>query len=138
MSLEDAPPPILTFAAYGYMAHVAQQAIRRLAYEHELFSELVAFTQLSPLVPDLLWTSAASTRRLLTVEEGTRMLGWGAEVVARAAEALPGVACARVAAADLPIPAAGSLEAAVLPDVDDLMRAALLLAGREPRRVPLG
>jgi hypothetical protein len=43
-----------------------------------------------------------------------------------------------VAAADLPIPAAGSLEAAVLPDVDDLMRAALLLAGREPRRVPLG
>jgi len=138
VSLEDAPPPILTFAAYGYMAHVAQQAIRRLAYEHELFSELVAFTQLSPLVPDLLWTSAASTRRLLAVEEGTRMLGWGAEVVARAAETLPGAACARVAAADLPIPAAGSLEAAVLPDVDDLMRAALLLAGREPRRVSLG
>jgi pyruvate/2-oxoglutarate/acetoin dehydrogenase E1 component len=138
VSLEDTPGPILTFAAYGYMAHLAQQAMRRLAYEHEVFADLVVFTQLSPFVPDLLWTCAGKTRRLLVVEEGTRMLGWGAEVVARAAEALPGTACARVAAADLPIPAAVPLEEAVLPDVDDLIRAALLLAGREPRRVPLG
>jgi pyruvate/2-oxoglutarate/acetoin dehydrogenase E1 component len=138
VSLEGAPAPVLTFAAYGYMAHLAQQALRRLAYEREVFSELVVFTELSPFVPNLLWVCAGKTRRLLTVEEGTRMMGWGAEVVARAAEALPGVACARLAAADLPIPASGPLEDAVLPQVDDLVRAALRLAGKESGRVPLG
>jgi pyruvate/2-oxoglutarate/acetoin dehydrogenase E1 component len=64
----------------------------------------------------------------LTVEEGTRSLGWGAEVIASALEAHgPGLSAGRVAALDLPIPAARTLEAAVLPSVDGIFAAALAL-----------
>jgi len=55
--------------------------------EYEIFAELVVFSQLSPFDLAPLFSSLARTHRLLTVEEGTLTLGWGAEVAARAAEA---------------------------------------------------
>ncbi|HKZ55052.1 MAG TPA: transketolase C-terminal domain-containing protein [Anaerolineales bacterium] len=131
LTLEGAPPPTLTMAAYGGMAEVGMQAVRRLAYELELFCELLVYTELSPLSMGPLLDRLHGTQRLLTLEEGTLTLGWGAEVAARAAEGLPGsLRVARVAARDLPIPASGPLEAAVLPQVEDVMRAGLKL-GRD-------
>jgi pyruvate/2-oxoglutarate/acetoin dehydrogenase E1 component len=135
LSLRDAPPSVLTLTAYGYMAELALQAARRLAYEHEVFTELLVFTELSPFtLGDLtlrakldhpLTSSLQRTGRLLTIEEGTYTLGWGAEVVARSAEALgPQLKAARrLAARDLPVPASGPLEAVVLPGVDEIVRA---------------
>ncbi len=87
-----------------------------LAFQHEVFGELLVYTQLSPFDPSPLLDGLKQTHRLLTVEEGTRSLGWGAEVIASALEALgPGLHAGRVASRDLPIPAARTLEAAVLP-----------------------
>jgi pyruvate/2-oxoglutarate/acetoin dehydrogenase E1 component len=53
-------------------------------------------------------------------------MGWGAEVLARSKESLGSdlFRARRVAARDVPIPASGPLEAAALPDVDDIIRAA--------------
>lgn len=60
------------------------------------------------------------------MEEGTLTLGWGAEVLARAAENLgPRLQKAqRLAALDLPVPASGPLESQVLPGVDQIVQAA--------------
>jgi pyruvate/2-oxoglutarate/acetoin dehydrogenase E1 component len=60
---------------------------------------------------------------LLAVEEGTYTLGWGAEILARAAQAFPAQlkAAQRVAAADAPIPASVPLEDKALPDADDII-----------------
>lgn len=125
LSLRDAPAPALTIAAYGYMAELAREAIVRLAYEREIFCELVIFTRLSPFDPQPLMESVRRTRRLLSVEEGTRSLGWGAGVLAAAAEeGLPLLAARRLAALDLPVPASPALEKAVLPDVDAIIQAA--------------
>lgn len=131
LRLKGAPQPQLTLTAYGYMAELAREALLRLAFEHELFCELVVPAQLAPLPADgslepRLAASLERSGRLLTVEEGTFSLGWGAEQVARAAQQLSGrlQAARRLAAAEAPIPAARNLEEAALPAVEDIIAAA--------------
>ncbi len=122
LTVDGTPPPIITLVAYGYMAVLARRAVRDLAFKHEIFAELIIPTQLSPFDPDPMIESLASTKRLLTLEEGTRTLGWGAEVTAQAVEShVPGLYARRLAALDMPIPAAGPLEEAVLPGEEDIV-----------------
>lgn len=122
LAVTGAPAPAITLAAYGYMASLAQQAVLRLAYEHEIFVELVVPTRLAPFSLEPLWERVAQTKTLVTVEEGGLSLGWGAEVCARAAERISGCRVGRVAALDAQVPASPALEAAVLPDVDSIIR----------------
>ncbi|HEU4895719.1 MAG TPA: transketolase C-terminal domain-containing protein [Acidimicrobiia bacterium] len=135
VTVSGAPRPQLTIAAYGDMADRAAEAQIRMAYEQEVFVELVVLEQLDPLgpnrdLPAALTDSLRRTRSLLTVEEGTHTHGWGAEVVARASETVSErLSVRRVAALDSPIPAARGLEASVLPDVDVIVAAAQKLLG---------
>lgn len=135
LSVGGAPRPLLTLAAYGDMADRAAAAQVRMAYEQEIFTELVVLEQLDPLgpegeIPTALAESLRRTRGLLTIEEGTHTHGWGAEVVARASEsANERLAFRRVAALDSPIPAARTLEVSALPDVDAIVTAAQKLLG---------
>lgn len=131
LRLKGAPAPKLTLTAYGYMAELAREALTQLAFQHELFCELVVPTQLAPLpaggaLPPALSDSLQQSGRLLTIEEGTYSLGWGAEQLARAAQQLGGrlQAARRLAAAEAPIPAARNLEDAALPSVEDIVSAA--------------
>jgi pyruvate/2-oxoglutarate/acetoin dehydrogenase E1 component len=130
LALREAPSPNLTISAYGYMAELARQAIAKLAYEHEVFAELVAPSRLSPFEISPLLDSLRSTRRLLTIEEGALSLGWGAEILARCLET-PGLkleAARRLAAKDIPIPASSALEADVLPQVEQIVAICLEIA----------
>lgn len=131
LTLSGAPPPVLTVAAYGHIAELAHQAALRLAYEHEIFVEVVIPTQLAPFEIAPILDSVRRTQRLLAVEEGTLTLGWGAEVLARVAEALgPHVqAAARIAGRDLPVPASGILEANVLPGVEEIIQTGVRTVG---------
>ena len=121
LRLKGAPAASVTLTAYGYMAELARQAQLKLAYEYEIFTELVAPTRLSPFDVAAQAASARQTGRLLTIEEGTLTLGWGAEILARTAEALPGVKMQRLAALDRPVPASPALEKAVLPQMEDII-----------------
>ena len=131
LRIKSAPPAVLTLTAYGYMAELAREAMVRLAFENELFCELVVPSQLSPLdaqgaLDPALAVSLRRTGRLLTIEEGTYTLGWGAEILARTAQAFPAQlkAARRLAAADQPIPASIPLEEGVLPGIQDIVDAA--------------
>lgn len=128
--LHGAPKPMLTLATYGYMSELARQAVLRLAYEQEIFVEMVVLSQLAPIKFGPLLASVRRTGKLLSVEEGTRRLGWGAEVLAQLTEVLgPNlVAAFRLAAQDLPIPASGCLEIEVLPGVNEIVEAAVKLS----------
>ena len=108
------------------MAELARQALLKLAYEHEIFAELVVPTRLAPSEMQPILASVMQTGRLLTIEEGTRSLGWGSEVLANCSEQLGAQLrqSYRLAARDLPIPASGPLEAAVLPGLDEIIQAA--------------
>jgi pyruvate dehydrogenase E1 component beta subunit len=110
---------------------LAREAALKLAYEREIFVELIVPTLLtpfdSPMQPIL--ESVRRTQRLLVVEEGTLSLGWGTEVLARAAESLGTrlKAARRVAAQEGPVPASMVLEKNALPDIDDIVHAAQAL-----------
>ncbi len=125
LKIKGAPAPTISIAAYGYMAEMARQAQLKMAYEEEIFTELVIPTRLSPFALQPLADSVSSTGRLLTVEEGTLSLGWGAEVIARLAESLNGTLkkAQRVTARETPVPAATSLEKETLPQLEDVMDA---------------
>lgn len=127
LSLRGAPPATITLAAYGYMAELAKQAAIHLAFEHEIFSELVIPTRLSPFEIEPIIASTSRTGYLLVVEEGTLTLGWGAEVVAQVAEALDtqSIKVKRLGAMDLPVPSSGPLETLVLPDLEQIIAAAI-------------
>jgi pyruvate/2-oxoglutarate/acetoin dehydrogenase E1 component len=129
LTIQGAPPAKLTLAAYGYMAELARQAAMRLAYEQEIFTELVIPTRLSPYNIDLIQSSASQTGSLLVIEEGTLTLGWGAEVLARLVESPHGqqIKLQRLAAKEIPIPASGPLEAETLPGLDHIINAAVQL-----------
>jgi pyruvate/2-oxoglutarate/acetoin dehydrogenase E1 component len=120
--------PRLTIATYGYNFELVRAAALELMMEHEIFADMVVFSQLSPFDLEPLASFAARTRHLLTVEEGTLSLGWGAEVAARLVETVDGLKVRRVAARDLPIANAKALEDAILPSVKDIVEAALELA----------
>jgi pyruvate/2-oxoglutarate/acetoin dehydrogenase E1 component len=119
--------PHITIATYGYNFELARAAALELLMEHEVFSDIVLFSQLSPFELDPLFASLRRTHKLLTVEEGTLSLGWGAEVTARATESVDGLKARRVAAMELPIATARSLEDAILPSEQDIVRTALSL-----------
>ena len=124
-SLKDAPRPQLTLTAYGYMAHLALETLHTLAYEDEIFCELVVPTQLAPFELEPLFQSVRKTGRLLTLEEGTLSLGWGSEVLARTAEQLGSDLkhSGRLAARETVIPVAPDLEGAYLPGLPAILSA---------------
>jgi len=126
LSIENAPEPQISMAAYGHMAELAKEAVYQLAFDHEIFVELIVPTQLAPLDMSVILKSVRKTGKLLVIEEGTYSLGWGAEVLARTAESLGFLLrkAQRVAARDIPIPASKSLEDVVLPNVIDIILAA--------------
>ena len=123
LRLKGAPVPVVTLAAYGYMAELARQAMLRLAFEEEIFTELVVPTRLAPFDLEGILDSTGRTGRLVTIEEGGVTLGWGAEVLARVSESGQPVVSARIAARDLPVAAAPTLEKGILPQVEDILSA---------------
>jgi acetoin:2,6-dichlorophenolindophenol oxidoreductase subunit beta len=124
LRLKAAPAAQITLAAYGYMAQLALDALHQLAYEDEIFCELLVPTMLAPFELAPLFDAVARTGCLLTIEEGTYSLGWGAEVLARTAEVLGGGlrTASRLAAKEGVIPVAPDLEAESLPGTADIVR----------------
>ncbi|PWH16480.1 MAG: pyruvate dehydrogenase [Anaerolineae bacterium] len=127
-------PAQMTIATYGYNLELVLAAAHALMYEYEIFPEIILFSRLSPFpcasvlfnnAPHPLFQSVAKTRRLLTVEEGTLTLGWGAEIGARSMEQVSGLKLRRVAALDLPIANSKSLEDVILPSTQSILQAAL-------------
>jgi pyruvate/2-oxoglutarate/acetoin dehydrogenase E1 component len=123
LTLRDAPPPSVTVATYGYMADLCRQAALRLAYEDEIFIDIVVYSQLYPVDLSSILTSIKISGHLLVVEEGTRTAGWGAEILAASLEEFGDLIHRgrRVANPDMPIPAATSLERDLLPGVEDII-----------------
>jgi pyruvate/2-oxoglutarate/acetoin dehydrogenase E1 component len=115
-----------TIVTYGGMLPVALDAAVSLIFEDEIFTEVVALGQLLPLDLEPVLESLARIGALVTLEEGTLTAGVGAEIAARVqSEAWDDLKAPvrRVAAADTAIPAAGALEASMLPGVQDVVDA---------------
>jgi 2-oxoisovalerate dehydrogenase E1 component len=117
----------LTLVAYGGAAMVALESIAAIFDECEQLVEVVVPTSICPIDLDPILDSVSRTRAAIVVEEGSAFGGFGAELLATLAERVGGLAATRVSALPVPIPSAKLLESKVLPQVADVVEAALRL-----------
>ncbi len=114
----------VTLVAYSYYAGVAVQAAEQLAGEG-IDAEVLDLRTLVPMDTEAILASVRKTGRLVSIEEGTRTGGVGAEIAARVAEGAYEYLDApvrRIAAADVPIPFSPALEPEALPQLTDIVR----------------
>ncbi len=113
----------LTIVALGAMVPRAVEAAATLA-EEGISAEVIDVRSLVPLDMSTILDSLRRTSRLVTVEENPRLCGWGAEVVSIVAEECFHALDAppiRITTPHVPVPAADSLEDAVIPSVSRIL-----------------
>ena len=117
----------LTLVTYGAMVHESLAAAERLSMEGAE-CEVIDLRTLCPLDAQTVLASVRRTARVLIVHEAHLTGGVGAEVAAIVAqgafEALD-APVTRLASLDVPIPFAGSLEDAVLPNAEKIYTTAV-------------
>jgi pyruvate/2-oxoglutarate/acetoin dehydrogenase E1 component len=120
-----APAPAVTLAAYGYVSELAVEAMRKLAFEEEIFVETVIPALLCPLNAEPVTRLVRSSKRLVTVEEGNVCSGWGSELASLVCEQLCAqerIVVRRLGAQERPIAASRPLEAEALPSIESICR----------------
>jgi pyruvate dehydrogenase E1 component beta subunit len=114
-----------TIVAWSKMVHTSLEAARELAKEG-IEVEVVDPRTLRPLDDAMIFESVRKTHRLVIVEEGWPVAGFGAEIAYRVQrdcmDSLD-APIARVTSEDVPMPYAKNLEQEVLPQVKDVIRA---------------
>ena len=122
----------VTVVAHSQQVLQALAAAETLAAKHGIDCEVIDLMTVNPLDEQAILASVRKTGRLVTVEEGYRNHGVGAEVVSRvAAKAFDALDAepVRVAFPDCPVPFAKPLERALLPDAAKIVEAVLRIAG---------
>jgi len=121
----------LTIITWSAMVYKALEAAEQLENEDGLQVEVLDLRTLMPMDDEAIMASVRKTNRVLIAHEDTRTGGVAGEITARindqAFEWLD-APVKRVTAHDVPLPYAPTLEDFVLPQTDDLVRAARWLA----------
>jgi len=115
----------VTIFAYGSLLHTALSAAEKLGKEG-VEAEVLDPRTLNPLDRKAVLKSVKNTGRLVTVEEGAKSCGMGAEIAAFVADDAFDYLDApikRVAALDTPLPMSPPLERFVLPDESKIIQA---------------
>ncbi len=117
----------VSLVTYGGMLGRTLEAAQRLA-EEGIDAEVIDLRSLRPLDDEALIASVSKTRRVIVVDEGWRSGSLSAEIITRIVEqafyeldAPP----ARVCGEEVPVPYPKHLEDAAIPQVDDIVAAAL-------------
>jgi pyruvate dehydrogenase E1 component beta subunit len=115
----------VTIVAWSMGMTYAIKAAEELAKE-DIQAELIDLRTLKPMDTDTIVESVKKTGRLVTVEEGWKQSGVGAEIAARVTEDAFDYLDApvtRVCGKDVPMPYAANLEKLALPSVAEVVEA---------------
>jgi 2-oxoisovalerate dehydrogenase E1 component len=123
-----AADPDITLVTYGGMTSLAEEVAADLARQ-ELDVEIVLPSLLSPLPKRTLLNLLHDRKRIAVLEETHSQSGFGAMLGAALLESGYRGRFAQVGTPPVPIPAARSLEAQILPGEQDVMLAVLNLLG---------
>jgi pyruvate dehydrogenase E1 component beta subunit len=116
----------VTLVAWSMGMTYALKAADELAKEN-INAEVIDLRTLKPMDSDTIIESVKKTGRLVTVEEGWKQSGVGAEIAARVMEEAfdyLDAPVARVSGKDVPMPYAANLEKLALPSVAEVVEAA--------------
>ena len=121
----------LTIVATSIMVHRALDAAAKLA-EEGIEAEVIDLRSLRPMDTATVAASVKKTGRLISVYEGVKTLGIGAEISAAIAESEAfdylDAPIMRLGGADCPIPYNPELEKAAVPQVESILEGARALA----------
>ena len=116
----------LTIVTWGALVHKSLEAVKKLEKEGVRI-EIIDIRTINPLDMETILASVKKTSKVLIAHEDTLFAGFGAEIAAQIAdkafEYLDGPVH-RLGGADTPIPFSPVLEKAVLPQTEDIVRAA--------------
>ncbi len=121
----------LTVVTFGALVHRAELAARKALADEGISVEILDLRSLAPYDWDAIAASVRKTNRALVAYEDTRSFGYGAEIAARIADELfedLDAPVRRAAAKDTWIAYNPALEAATLPQVEDLTAEIVRLA----------
>jgi pyruvate dehydrogenase E1 component beta subunit len=116
----------VTIVAWSMGMTYALKAADELAKDN-ISAEVIDLRTLKPMDSDTIIASVKKTGRLVTVEEGWKQSGVGAEIAARVMEEAfdyLDAPVARVTGKDVPMPYAANLEKLALPSVAEIVEAA--------------
>ena len=122
----------VTIVAWSMGMTYALKAADALAKDG-INAEVIDLRTLKPMDVDVIVESVKKTGRIVTVEEGWRQSGVGAEIAARVMEEAfdwLDAPVARVTGKDVPMPYAANLEKLALPSVDAVVEAAKAVSYR--------
>ncbi|MHB1328900.1 MAG: alpha-ketoacid dehydrogenase subunit beta [Gemmatimonadales bacterium] len=117
----------LTIVTYSAMVWKALEAAERIAKDDGASVEVLDLRTLLPIDEESIVASVKKTNRVLIVHEDTRTGGMAGEIAARINERCfewLDAPIRRVCAHDVPLPYAPTLEDFVLPQTDDIVKAA--------------
>ena len=126
------PGSDVTIVAWSMGMTYALKAADELAKEN-INAEVIDLRTLKPMDTDTIIESVKKTGRLVTVEEGWKQSGVGAEIAARVMEQAfdyLDAPVARVTGKDVPMPYAANLEKLALPSVAEVVEAAKAVSYR--------
>ena len=118
----------LTIVSWGMLVHKALNAAKRLEKDEGVSVEVIDIRTIVPLDSETILESVKKTNRVLVAYEDHEFIGFGAEIASQVADAafeFLDAPVRRVAGAFTYIPFADPLEKAVLPQDEDVYRAAL-------------
>jgi pyruvate dehydrogenase E1 component beta subunit len=122
----------VTLVAWSMGMTYALKAAEELAKDN-IDAEVIDLRTLKPMDSDTIIESVKKTGRLVTIEEGWKQSGVGAEIAARIMEQAfdyLDAPVARVTGKDVPMPYAANLEKLALPSVGEVVEAAKALCYR--------
>ncbi len=110
--------PTLTLVSYGGIAVDVMDALHDIFKYTELIPELIILSKISHLDATPILDSVKTTKRIITIEEGGKNFGIGAEIISQVNEFLGAdvILSKRIGAKPVPIPSARSTEDWVLPN----------------------
>jgi pyruvate dehydrogenase E1 component beta subunit len=126
------PGSDVTIVAWSMGMTYALKAAEELAKDN-IEAEVIDLRTLRPMDSDTIIASVRKTGRLVTVEEGWKQSGVGAEIAARVMEEafdFLDAPVARVCGKDVPMPYAANLEKLALPSVAEVVEAAKAICYR--------
>lgn len=115
--------PNITIVTYGGMLNEIISCIPNLFIEYDFKVEVIALTKINPIEYSEIIDSVEKTRRLVVIEEGSKIGGFSSEVISSLVEMVPyKIEVLKIGALPIPIPSVRSLEDEVLPGKNNIIQ----------------
>ena len=126
LSLYPNEQPDVLVITYGGNVSIAIEAAEKVFMDDELLANVLVLSSVRPVDEDWIINEVKECGKIVIVEEGNKIGGWGAEVASIIQEkAFHELKCPvqRIGAMDIPIPSSGPMENEMLPSVDLIVKA---------------